>query len=380
MQRGEKGQGTVYERADGRFVAALRFEKGGKPVVRYAKTRAEARRKLVVLRKQRDAGIREGQTTPKLAAYLTDWLDDVKAPRVRPHTLAVYEDRANLLTARIGHVRIGDLTPARVRRCQSDLLDQNLAPRYVAAIMSLLRSALRDAVNDRVLSWNPCDAVQVPAGSSATTATMQTLSLAQVQALFAATRESRWYSLWVLLTMTGLRIGEACALRWDDADYESGKTLIVRRSLSKAPGGGWRFENPKTKTSARTIELGDLVCTALREHRQRQRKEKLAAFEWEEHGDLIFTGEHGQPVANNTVRKALRLALTKAELPAIRIHDLRHTCATIHLHELGTPPKVVQEMLGHASITMTQDIYGHVMPGMHRDAADRLNARMTQGG
>jgi len=369
----KRGDGTTYTRKDGRHCAALVFETGQKPVVRYAKTEAEAEKLLREMRKARDAGLVTGRTQ-RVADYLSEWLENVKKPHITPHSRDGYEDRIGLILGKLGSTRIGDLTPARIRRCQADLLADGLSTRYVGQILSLLSSALADAVHDRILTWNPCDAVTPP---KATRYEMQTLSLAQVQELFASSRETRYYPLWALLCMTGLRIGEATALRWQDVDYERSRSLSVRHTLSRAHERGWLLQEPKTAAGRRTIELGDIVCTALREQRQRQRKERLEAFEWQDNG-FVFTGQEGQPLVNNTIRHALRSALTAARLPIVRVHDLRHTCATIHLHELGTPPKVVQEMLGHSTYKMTMDIYGHVLPGMHRDAADKLNQRMKE--
>lgn len=201
---------------------------------------------------------------------------------------------------------------------------------------------------------------------------METLSCEQLSQLFEATRSDRFAALWVLLGTSGLRIGEALGLTWGDIDLPA-RTLIVRRAPQRHEDDGLVFVEPKSKQSRRTVQLSSLACAALREHRERQAFErKTADAEWHDH-NLVFCTAFGTPPDRGRIHLNWTPALKKAGLPRIRLHDLCHTAATLMLQE-GVHPKVVQEMLGHSSISVTLDIYSHVAPTLHREAADCMDS------
>jgi integrase len=175
----------------------------------------------------------------------------------------------------------------------------------------------------------------------------------------------------VLAIHTGLRQGELLGLKWEDADLEAG-TLQVRRTLTTAKGGPV-LSTPKTKGSRRSVKLTQSAVEILRSHLQRQLGEigDRAASLWEENG-LIFASEIGKPLDRRSIIKYQFKKLLKCgRLPDIRFHDLRHTCATLLLGR-NVNPKIVSEMLGHASIAITLDTYSHVLPNMQNEAAKAL--------
>ncbi len=200
---------------------------------------------------------------------------------------------------------------------------------------------------------------------------MATLSADQVRALFLAAAGDRLEALYVLAITTGMRQGELLALRWSSVNLKA-KRLAVTETLQR-DGGHFRFEEPKTKASRRQVEVSELAIEALRQHRRRQVQERLAAGPlWTDH-DLVFANAVGNPInVSNLVPRSFNPLLAKAGIPRIRFHDLRHTAATLLL-ELGEHPKVVQEMLGHSQVGVTLDLYSHVTPTMHRQAADRFD-------
>jgi integrase len=188
---------------------------------------------------------------------------------------------------------------------------------------------------------------------------MQALSTAQLEVLFETSRETRWYPLWVLFGTTGLRIGEALGLKWSDVDLLAGR-LRVRRALQRQRGRGLVFVEPKSVTSRRCVELPQLAIAVLKEQRLHV------------DGELVFPNREGEPVEPGTVSDALKVALDRAGLPRIRVHDLRHTTATVLL-EAGVHPKLVQHLLGHSTVALILNTYSHITPGLSGEAARTMN-------
>jgi integrase len=176
----------------------------------------------------------------------------------------------------------------------------------------------------------------------------------------------------VLLVTVGLRSGEGIGLQWSDVDVERG-TITVRRSLQRQREAGITFVDPKTKTSRRNIHLPEGTAEAVRRHRQRQVAQRLlAGASWQDQ-DLVFCRWDGGPLEPSGVAQRFHRLLRKAGLPDIRVHDQRHTAATLHLSK-GTHPKIVQEMLGHSTIALTLDVYSHVTPSLHAEAAKKMDS------
>jgi integrase len=182
----------------------------------------------------------------------------------------------------------------------------------------------------------------------------------------------RLEALYVLALTTGMRQGELLALRWRDVDLDA-STLQVRGSLQRTPAG-LGIHEPKTTRSRRRVTLSMPAVEALRQHRARQLAERLALGpEWDDQ-DLVFANTLGRPIeATNLIRSSFKPLLTRAGLPRIRFHDLPHTCASL-LFAKNVHPKVVQELLGHATISITLDLYSHMLPDMQRDAAKAMEA------
>jgi integrase len=169
-----------------------------------------------------------------------------------------------------------------------------------------------------------------------------------------------------------MRQGELLGLKWEDVDLEGG-TVQVRRTLSTATGGGFRFGPPKTAKSRRSVKLPGAALSALKKHRQAQLEERMRlAGLFVDHG-LVFASRVGTPVSRqDLVTRSFKPLLKRAGLPDVRFHDLRHTCATLLLGR-GVHAKLVQELLGHSTISVTLDTYSHVLPGMSDAAAAAMD-------
>ena len=236
----------------------------------------------------------------------------------------------------------------------------------VRKIHSTLHKALSGAVSDGLIPRNAAD-VKAP---RPTPKEMHPLYEEEARTFLETTRGDPFEALYVLALTTGLRRGEHLGLRWDDVDLERG-TLRVGRALVRE-GGRHAVGETKTRRGRRQVNLTPRTVKALRTHRKRQLEEKLRLIGLYEDNGLIFTTHRGTPVnPENLVKRSFKPLLREANLPDIRFHDLRHTCATLLLGR-GVHPKLVQELLGHATIAMTLDTYSHYLPSMGDAAAGAM--------
>ena len=267
----------------------------------------------------------------------------------------------------LGRIRLRALKSRDVRRHYREKLDAGLSPRTVQIIHTVLRKALQQAVRDDVLPRNVCDAVTAPRQAKKE---MQPLTPAQAKRLLENVCEDRLRALYVLAITAGLREGELLGLRWEDVDLER-ELLQVRRQLTRTRDGPLFHCSRRGK--ARVVRLTEMAIAALKAHWVAQNEERTRAGSlWQETG-LVFTSTLGTPVdVGNLTYSFIQTAPEADRLARIRFHDFRHTCATLLLSK-GTHSKIVQEMLGHANISMTMDTYSHVLPDMQEKAVSAMD-------
>ena len=255
---------------------------------------------------------------------------------------------------------------ARLAACGRRGGKSGLSALTIRHVHAVLHRALKDAVRWGVLARNPIEAADPPrvCGSRE----MKTWSAEQLEAFLRFTRDDRLHALWQLLALTGMRRGEACGLRWCDCDLEQGR-VAVRRALVPIAHTVLVSE-PKTARGKRSIALDERTMAVLKEHACEQASERETAAQWTETG-LVFTRMDGQALPPNSVSRCFVRLVRQAKLPAIRLHDLRHTHATLAL-QAGIHPKVVSERLGHATVAITLDIYSHAIPALQEEAASKI--------
>jgi integrase len=373
---GKRGQneGSIYRRTDGRWVAAITLDDGRRKSF-YGTSRADVAKRLAAALRDQHAGLPVNRDERQLAgAYLTDWLAMMK-PKIRPKTYRLYEQltRVHLIPA-LGRTPLTKITPQQVARLWAQELETGSSPTTVHHLHSLLHKALKDAQRLGLVQRNVTEFVDPPRNASHE---MQVLSAEQVRTLLDAAKGDRLEALYVLALSTGMREGEILALHWSDVHLEGqAPALHVRATLHWLPRQGFTFSEPKTKRSRRKIALSQAAVAALRVHRVRQHAERLALGPAWDDQDLVFTNAIGGPLDGvHVLRRQLHPLLVRAGLPQIRFHDLRHTAATLLLDQ-DVNPKIVSEMLGHASVAITLDLYSHVLPGMQQRAAAAMDAVM----
>jgi integrase len=258
-----------------------------------------------------------------------------------------------------------------------------LSPRTVRYGHTIVRKALADAVKKRILTHNVADAADPPSTGATERISrrkQRTWKASQVRVFLAATTEHRLAAAFRLALSTGMRRGEICGLRWQDIDLDGG-WLRVEQSLI-APMYVMEISEPKTEQSRRKISLDSQTVQALRTVRVRQVRERLRFGDgWGADplaADLVFTDEAGCPVKPALFSLAFKQAVKRAGLPQIRLHDARHTHASL-LGAAGVPAKVVQERLGHHSASFTLDVYGHTFPSQDDAAAATWAALVARG-
>ena len=368
IRRRANGEGTIYLRSDGRWGGTLTLPDGRRRTV-YARTNAEIQQRLREVTRRQEQGLLVASAQQKTGAYLLRWLEESARPSVRTSTFTSYQLHVRRLLPLLGHHRLSSLTPAHVQGAYAELHRRGLAPQTVQHVHTVLHQALKQAVVWGILPRNPCDGAARPRVERRE---METLSEDQVKQLFASTRGDRDHALWVLLASTGLRLGEALGLKWEDFSPDF-RRLQVRRALQRQAGKGLVFVEPKSARSRRVIELAPGTAHIIAEHRQEQVHHRLSlGAYWRDH-DLVFCTDGGHPLDGGQVNWRFHRALARAGLPQLRVHDLRHTAASL-LMAKGVHPKVVQEMLGHSTITLTLDTYSHVTPGLQADAAQRMQS------
>jgi integrase len=358
------GQGSVYQRADGRWAASLMIDGRRKYV--YEPTRAAAARRLQQLRQIKDQGLAIPDERVTLEHYLTSWLEGPLVRSVRPRTLASYRQITELyLVPTLGHHRLGRLRPHHVDELLNLSLARGLSGRTVQYIHAVLRKALNDAIRYELIQRNVAALVEAPSPESRRA---PTLDPGTGRAILDAVRGDRLEALYHV-AMLGLRQGELLGLRWVDVDLDAG-TLRVEQQVQRV-AGKLQFSPPKTAGSRRLIPIPAIIIQALREHRTRQLTERLmAGSKWRDHG-LIFPSSVGTPMEGPSVTHSFQRALEHHQLPRLRFHDLRHAGATM-LRARGVDLKTIQQILGHSSYHVTADVYSHVFAEELRAATDTL--------
>ncbi|MFI2349364.1 tyrosine-type recombinase/integrase [Streptomyces sp. NPDC019443] len=366
------GDGTVYQRKDGRWEAAGYMLAPGstrKRVRVYGTTRKDALTKLTEKIAASNRGLPVATADSTVNAYLTYWLDGVAVHHLRENTHTRY---AGLRTTRQCCTQERD---SNRRRCCAigQCCEKRLSPLTVTYVHAVLKSALEHAVREDELPRNVARNVKT---ATPRPRRFQPLTAAEARQFLQAANSDRLHALYELALRTGLRKGELLGLHWEDLELDSG-TATIHRSLQRTRTGGLTLLHTKTRASERRIALPTECINSLKLHRERQHEEHQAGGTgWTDNG-LVFTTPAGGPLDAANLTRRFRRLLHRAGLRMIRFHDLRHSTATLLL-EQGIDLVVIKELLGHAHIGVTAGVYAHVRLRLQRQAIDTLNDVLGQ--
>lgn len=338
----------------------------------------DAERRLNELIYQHENGTFVKPSKATVADYLRQWLKDYAYTNLAPHTAEGYDSIISRhLIPSLGSISLTHLRPEMIQRYISEKLSQGrvngqggLTTHTVRHHIVCLHTVLQNAVKTSMLIRNPVDAVTIPRVEHHE---MHTMNESDIHIFLEMARPTQYYALFYTALFTGMRRSELLALRWKDIDLLL-LQISINRTLHQIRGGKIIFRQPKTEKSRRLVALTPSTVGVLKEHQDSQNKlqESLGYPKFTE-SDLVFCQYDGKPLLPNTVTHNWIKLVRRAGLSGIRFHDARHTHASLMLKQ-GVHPKIVQERLGHSSISITLDTYSHVSPGLQRAAAETFDS------
>ena len=340
-------------------------------------TKKDAEKRLSELIYQLDNGTFIKPSKVTLAEYLERWLREYAWANLAPRTAEGYEliVRRHLIPA-LGKITLTGLRPEHIQRYQSEKLSCGradgkgaLSPRTVRHHYMALHTALKEAIKLGLLSRNVADAVSPPPCSRHE---WQYFDEFDFNTFIEAAKASPYYVLFYLALFTGMRRSELLALRWRDVDLVLCEAH-VSRSLHQLRTREIVIRPPKSKQGLRTVDLPLSAALLLQDYKDKQAAQRAMLGIQLNENDLIFSDLEGKAFLPNTVTHAWIKLVRRAGLRGVRLHDARHTHASLMLKQ-GVHPKIVQERLGHASIQITLDTYSHVAPGLQKAAAESFDS------
>ena len=324
------GEGSIYQRKDGRWCAqiTLSFKQGGKVhrKMLYGRTRLDVSEAMKRVLRDQQIGLTITSERQTVGKFLTDWLEDTVKPKNKPLTYRSYEWIVRThLNPHLGRLPLVKLTPQMLQAFINERHASGLSATTVKHINATLRAALSQAQRWQLVHQNAAKLIAVPRSIRYQA---KCLTPAQAKQLLQSLVGQRHEALFTIALTMGLRRGEILALRWCDVDLENAK-LEVRHSLERVKGEGLRLSEPKSSKAIRELRIPQICLSSLASHKMVQEKQReWAGSKWHE-GDFVFTTSVGTPVHPDDLSREFPTALEAAKLPRVRLHDLRHSCASL---------------------------------------------------
>ena len=337
------------------------------------RTSDQAQKRLTELLHQIDTGT---LARPKgtLGEFTEQWLRDYAKPNLAPTTyqgyVGIYRSGIGPI---LGNILLKDLRPSHIQEYIALKLSKNVSNTTVRHHITFLHSVLETAIKWQLLIRNPIDSVTMP---KIVKHEMNILNEQQAKTILQAVQGTNYYSLFALALYTGMRKSELLALQWNDVDLLMAE-LSISKSSHRLNTGEYIVKSTKTAKSNRRIALSKKTCTMLKQHLKKEMNRYSKTCSKFPNDRLLFCEPNGKPLKPNTIGQHWTRLLRRLNYPHIRFHDLRHTHASWMLKK-GVSPKVIQERLGHSTISTTLDIYSHVTPGMQQQAVKIFDKILTR--
>jgi integrase len=351
--RRSRGEGTIYVRPDGLWVAQITLP-SGKRKTKYGKNQQTVRSWLLEARKAAKDGFMTDVGNITFVELIERYYADVAIHTLKPKTLESYETLIRIhIKPELGNIKLNQLTPVHLQTLYSEKIKAGYSKRTVQYIHSIIRRILSQGVKWGMTTRNIADATDAPKNSPKPP---EMLTEDQVKKLLASAK-GRLKTILSLAVLTGMRRSELLGLYWEDVDLKNG-AVHVKHTAQSLRGRGVYIGEPKTEKSKRTITLPQSIVQTLAEQDPKV--------------GLVFHTSSGKPIAPRNLLRDLQNLLEKCGLPKVTFHSLRHFHASTLL-KINIHPKIVQERLGHSRIDTTLDLYTHLVPGMQKEAADKID-------
>ena len=339
------------------------------------KTQQDVKKKLEEYKKEMLLGTISSDDKITVSEWYYTWLFDYRIKDLKPKSFEKYEGiyRNYIKDSELGKIKLKDLRATHIQRYYNKLQDTKPIS-TIKGINTRLKPCLGEAEKQGYIQKNYCKMVTLPKDNNKKT--IQVLTQQQQKLFIEAIKGHKLEMLFLIALGTGLRLGELLGLKWSDIDFNTG-ILTVNRTLSRVKNQTTsKYEvieqTPKTKNSNRTIPIPNDILNKLKEHKKNQSKQRLFVGEGYINNNYVFTDDIGNPIDDKRPGRNLKSTLAKLSIEPIKFHALRHTYAT-RLFEANVPPKTVQVLMGHYDISITMDIYTHVMEDAKLEAIEKLN-------
>jgi integrase len=351
-----------------------------KEVTKTFSTKKEAELYEADVKLQLSKGVFLEPTKFTVGAYLDEWLEKSASVKLKTQTVQLYGNLVRIyIKPDLGHLPFSKLTPLVIQSFFTNLAAKSdLSHSSLRNILTALRSALQQAVKWRYIQESPATNIDLPRVQQQERK-IKALDAEQANKFLEACKGGPWEIVLTFALLTGARPGEYLALSWSDLDFERG-TARIEKALVRPKGGGWKLEDPKTQRSKRTINLTAELLELLKKHRKTQKAlQKAVGATWKTEGNFVFTNGEGGPIDEKKLsQKHFQAILKTIGLEGeFSLYNLRHTCATLLLLA-GEQPHVVSDRLGHSSVSITLDIYSHVLPSMQKQATESLRKFLAE--
>lgn len=376
--RRANGEGTDPRlRKDGRYEIkyTVQTPRGPKRKSAYGKTPTECRANFREAVKKQGHGFAFDAGKLTLGEYMREWLDSLRGT-VREVTWIDYDATFRKhVEPELGAVKLSKLTPLHVRSWMATKRADGTSPVPVRKGLALMKRALSQGVAWDLVHRNAAEGAKPP---RYVPKKKRPIPLRNMARFFEAVKGDPFEALFVVAATAGFREAELLALRYEDLDLEAGE-LRVDEGVAVLPGGVEEFNEPKSKKGHRAVPLTEPALAALREHRRRFKEARMRSGERGDlGGELVFPSPRGGVYRATSLRRRLYRLLEAAGLPKTTVHELRHTAASL-LAVGGTPPRTAQDILGHARIATTMEIYTHLPPEMAKKAVGNMDRMLREG-